>query len=325
MRPLLKNILFVLIAVTLIHSSFAQGVINQHLVVDVPTNSMAKLIVYGDMRFTDPTESVASKVGPRRALVKAIASESPSAIFLTGDVPWHGGIVDDYKVYQSETDSWHKNRIPVFPALGNHEFAKCDVPVCLQNWWQAFPQLSGLRWYSVKVGPAFRAIALDTNDSLLDGSMQRSWLEKELNSFDQQEKYVMLFLHHPPLADTEAGELSSHNSRKNELVLADYLSTIAKKNPRIHFLVVAGHIHNYERLEKEGVMYFVSGGGGAKPYVVTRSKEDLFIANEPVNFHYLRMTLEPTRLHIEMVRLTNPDADSPATFSVADTVDIIGH
>ena len=322
MRKTSQHIAFLFLACRLMNSSFAGDMPDKHFVVPVADHSAVKLVVYGDMRFTDPAESIASKVGPRRALVKAIASESPAAIFLTGDVPWHGGVADDYQVYQSETAAWQAGSIPVYPALGNHEFAKCAVQECLENWWHAFPQLTGVRWYSVQVGSALRAIALDTDESLLPGSAQRSWLEKQLSSFAAQEKFVMLFLHHPPLADMESGDLASHNPRKNELELADYLSVIAKKNPNVHLLVVAGHIHNYERLEKDGVLYLVSGGGGAKPYLVTRSAEDHFSAKNPVNFHYLRMTLEPTRLHIDMLRLTDPDAVSPGSFEVADSVDL---
>jgi len=322
MRKNCRLLTFLLFAAAFTQGSFAQETTAQHFSVPVPDHSVIKLIAYGDMRFTDPTESVASKTGPRRSLVNSIASEMPGAIFLTGDVPWHGGVTEDYQVYQKETDIWQKSHIPVYPALGNHEFARCEVQVCLANWWHTFPELAGLRWYSVQVGAAFRAIALDTDDSLLEGSPQRTWLEKELGSFSAQEKFVMLYLHHPPLADIEAGDLASHNPRKNELDLADYLSTIAKKNPHIHFLVIAGHIHNYEHLEKDGVLYLVSGGGGAKPYPVTRSKEDHYVTSNAVNFHYIRMNLEPTHLHIEMVRLTDPDAESPHNYEVADSIDL---
>ena len=48
-------------------------------------------IVYGDMRFTDTRETQASNPGPRQALVAGIAAQRPDALFLTGDVPWHGG------------------------------------------------------------------------------------------------------------------------------------------------------------------------------------------------------------------------------------------
>src|SRR5215469_12578545 len=39
-------------------------------------------VVYGDMRFTDPRERVATSPSARRALVARIASEHPAALFL---------------------------------------------------------------------------------------------------------------------------------------------------------------------------------------------------------------------------------------------------
>jgi hypothetical protein len=109
-------------------------------------------IVYGDMRFTDTSEMQASQPGPRHALVAAIAAERPDALFLTGDVPWHGGTADDYHVYREETTAWREQQLRVYPALGNHEFQQCAESQCLENWWQAFPPLRGRRWYSVALG-----------------------------------------------------------------------------------------------------------------------------------------------------------------------------
>ena len=49
-----------------------------------------RIIVYGDMRFTDPTEIKATNPKVRRWLVDQIAAEKPDAVLLSGDVPWHG-------------------------------------------------------------------------------------------------------------------------------------------------------------------------------------------------------------------------------------------
>jgi hypothetical protein len=50
-----------------------------------------RFIVYGDMRFTDLDETKASLPGSAPLLVARIGREKPDAVFLTGDVPWHGG------------------------------------------------------------------------------------------------------------------------------------------------------------------------------------------------------------------------------------------
>jgi hypothetical protein len=44
--------------------------------------------------------------------------------------------------------------------------------------------------------------------------------------------------------------------------------------------VSAGHIHNYERLERDGVVYLVSGGGGAAPYEIDRTAARRYLGNQ---------------------------------------------
>ena len=65
-----------------------------------------RIIVYGDMRFTDPSETLATNPKVRRWLVDQVAAEKPDAVLLSGDVPWHGGNAGDYDVYRSETRIW---------------------------------------------------------------------------------------------------------------------------------------------------------------------------------------------------------------------------
>ena len=109
------------------------------------------LVAYGDMRFTDTAETAASNPAARQALVAKIAAEKPAAIFINGDITWHG-IDSDYAVYRDETRSWRERHLRVYPALGNHEFSACLPEVCLERWWSAFPELRGRRWYSVAIG-----------------------------------------------------------------------------------------------------------------------------------------------------------------------------
>jgi hypothetical protein len=92
------------------------------IVAEAALSSPLVFVIYGDMRFTDPSEMVASEPAARHALVVKIAAERPDALFLTGDVPWHGGTTDDYRVYHDETAVWRERRLRVYPALGNHEF-----------------------------------------------------------------------------------------------------------------------------------------------------------------------------------------------------------
>ena len=85
-----------------------------------PNEDPLVLVVYGDTRFT-LREDVVNSVA-RRALVDRIASEKPAAILVGGDLVYEGADSRDYQTFRSETSAWSKEKIPVFPALGNHEF-----------------------------------------------------------------------------------------------------------------------------------------------------------------------------------------------------------
>src|SRR5580698_6161276 len=180
------------------------------------------LVAYGDIRFTRPGETAASLPKARRALVAKIATENPAAIFINGDLPYHG-ITDDYEVYRAETQIWRDQQLRVYPALGNHELSACFLTSCLDRWWSAFPELRGRRWYSVSVGSKVLGIVLDSDASLLPGSDQRIWLESQLGVLDEAVRLVLIVMHHPPVADLQTAKLVDHNARPNEQALAFYL------------------------------------------------------------------------------------------------------
>jgi len=269
------------------------------------------VVAYGDMRFTDAANHEATNPAARQTLVARIASEKPDAVFLNGDVPWHGGEKADYAVYQTETVAWRASHLRVYPALGNHEFSHCEVLQCLENWWAVFPELRDRRWYSVALGRRLYAIQLDSDTSLLPGSDQRQWLEFQIASLSPSVQFVLISLHHPPVADIQKNLNVDHNPRPNEIALADFLKSAAVKS-KAKFIVSAGHIHNYERSVQDDVVYLVCGGGGARPYPVERTPNDLYQDNLFPNYHYVKLVLEGNTLKGTMYRLADPDAATPS-------------
>jgi len=278
------------------------------------------LVAYGDMRFTSPTESGATSPVARQALVAKIAAENPAAIFINGDIPWHG-IEADYAVFRDETRAWRERHLRVFPALGNHEFSACLESACLGHWWQTFPELRGRRWYSVALGARVVGIELDTDTSLLPGSAQRLWLEDQVATLDPQVRFVLIVMHHPPVADVQLRTNTDHNPRANEITLAEYLKTVAPKSA-VRFVVSAGHIHNYERFARDGVVYLVSGGGGAAPYGVDRTPPDQYQSADFPNYHYVRFELHGDRAVGEMIRLADYAAVKPTLWQTRDRFEI---
>jgi hypothetical protein len=275
------------------------------------------IIAYGDTRFTDPSNTSATSPQARHALVARIAGERPDAIVISGDLPWHGGTKADYDVFRAETEMWRDRHLRILPALGNHEFAQCEPAVCLEHWWTAFPELRGKRWYAADIGRSVRNLALDTMSSLLPGSEQHVWLEHELDTLPKTVQFVLISLHHPPVADIQTRLRVDHNPRPNEIALREYLKDVARTSP-VRFVVVAGHIHNYERFLQDEVVYLVSGGGGAVPYEVERTDADLYQTTEFPNYHYVKLTIADGTLDGKMYRLDDPLAATPV-FTLKDT------
>jgi hypothetical protein len=128
-------------------------------------------------------------------------------------------------------------------------------------------------------------------------------------------------MHHPPVADVQMSKLTDHNPRPNELALAEYLKTVAPRS-KARFVVSAGHIHNYERFTEDGVVYLVSGGGGARPYEVDRTPTDLYQSGDFPNYHYVRFELHGDRVVGEMIRLDDHDAAKPKQWQTRDRFEI---
>lgn len=262
------------------------------------------LIAYGDMRFTDPANDKVANPKVRRWLVDRIASEHPDVVLLSGDVPYDGSVAGDYEIYYQETRAWREAKLHVYPAMGNHELHGDEVREP-NNWWHAFPELRRRRWYSVAMPHAY-IISLDSNLSLLEGSRQQRWLVDQLEHLPDNPQFVFISLHHPPVADSIEGN-HSHDVRPNELALAALLEKQAA-NSRAKFIVIAGHIHNYQRFLEKGVTYLVSGGGGAKPHPVARTPADLYKDPGFPNYHYVKFSYDRNSLAAQMYRVQAPEA-----------------
>ena len=75
-----------------------------------------------------------------------------------------------------------------------------------------------------------------------------------------------------------------------------------------------GHIHNYERFQRGGVDYVITGGGGAEPYpLLFRGSADLYRDTGFPVYHYLTLEVSDHQLHAAMWKVKSPD---DATLSV---------
>lgn len=304
---------------------------------DLPTNSLISqpgpsfvvpqaelssggmVIVFGDQRFTDPTNVKVTNPKVRQLMVQKIAEEHPDAILMNGDIPYSGDVVNDYEVFRTETEVWRSEHLRVYPALGNHEFHG-DPQLALEHWWSAFPELRDRRWYSVELGKSIYTIALDSDASLAKGSDQLNWLDAQLTNLPAATKFVVISMHHPPVADFQTRINVSHNPRPNEIALRDDIEALAP-TMKARIILCAGHIHNYERFTRGNVTYLVSGGGAASPVQVERTSEDLYQGREFPNYHFVELTIHRKKLVGKMYLLAGANAAAP-TWELKDSFEV---
>lgn len=259
-----------------------------------------RFVAYGDTRFHDPNDVEPSNPAVRRALVQEIAETHPAFICFTGDIVHNGFDANDWKVWDRETQVWRDRKIPVYPALGNHELHG-DARIGLANYFRHFPDLKDSRYYSVRAANTL-ILALD---SLLDemAGPQGEWLASKLDHVPADVDFVFLMLHHPPYTSSSDANMlaGGHSARASEQALAKMLEA-RQAHASYRIVVFSGHVHNYERHQHNGVTYFVSGGGGAHPYPMQRTPDDLFQRKE-VNYHYLTVHVDRKQVKVTMNRV----------------------
>ncbi len=274
-------------------------------VTDLPLGRPLRIVVYGDMRFTDPSNTSDTQPGVRKWLAQRVAEEKPDILLLTGDMPFHGSDPADWKVYEQETAAWKQERLRIYPTIGNHEGLP-DPLKGIANYFAAYPQLERHSYYSVQLGNVY-LITLDSSNFLGVGSSQRRWLDTQLAHIPASADFVFFLFHAPLVSDLQTAFMLSIPD-PTSLALRHELEEYAAKS-HAKFVVFNGHIHNYERFDVNGIMHVISGGGGARPYpIFIRGDQDLYQARTYPNFNYVVITLEGKHAEAKMYRVVDPDA-----------------
>ena len=256
-------------------------------------------IIFGDTRRRLTLEVFRPSADAERLLViQALAAEDPAFVLNTGDLVGRGSKAEDWRTFHGENRPLFSKRIPYYPCLGNHEFYG-DDRLALEHYFDAFPGLKGRRWYEIRFRSTLTAV-LDSNfDELEDADVesQDRWLADLLAAAekDPSVRHVVVCTHHPPYTNSrvhgDSKPVQEHFVRK--------LTPKAK-------VFVSGHVHSYERFEKDGRQFVISGGGGAPLTPVDVEKPahaDSFKGSAIRPFHYCRFTLEGERLRCDTLML----------------------
>jgi tartrate-resistant acid phosphatase type 5 len=134
-----------------------------------------------------------------------------------------------------------------FPALGNHDWNTGSI----QPYLDYFDLPGNERYYDVIRGPVHLFI-IDSDINEPDGqtadSVQGQWLRAQLSASDSPWKLVLL--HHAPYSSG-----GNHGDSPDlQWPFADWGADV----------VLAGHEHSYERIERDGIQHIINGLGGRK-------------------------------------------------------------
>jgi len=296
-------VLFVVLAAALAapaQSRTSTSLWKPDIVLPAPANPFT-FVGYGDMRFTDPADTRHSNAAVRRAEVARIAQEKPAFVVISGDIVLTGANPQDWKVFDAETAPLRQVDIELLPTLGNHDVRGAEDRA-LENYFLRFPHLEGRRWYSARFANGL-IFVLDSNSTDGPASQQWRWLEQGLEAVPPDVDFVLVALHHPPLTHSRDKMLGGgHSERPQEKQLAALLEE-HQQSMRARIIVMAGHVHNYERYERNGITYLVSGGGGATPYMIQRSAGDFYRDPGPT-YHICTFTVDHEELRFQMLKLT---------------------
>ena len=182
-----------------------------------------------------------------------------------------------------------KNRF--WPSPGNHDWI-----VGLSPYLEYFTLPGNERYYDVDLG-LVHLYALDSDVHEPDGisaeSQQAAWLKQKLAA--SKACYDVVYFHHPAYSTSEHG------------------SALPLRWPFRKWgaeVVFAGHDHTYERLEVDGIPYFVNGLGGASKYdfPLTPIPETKFRYNE--EFGAMRVTAAPGEISYEFFTIDGKKRDA---------------
>lgn len=185
---------------------------------------------------------------PQAQVAASLLARDPDLLLTLGDNAYSYGLELEYRRRWDKPEYFGRirERIPVFPSLGNH-----DVRLGTRAYFRRFPELDRARYYAFRRG-GVEFVALDSNQSLQPGSEQYEWLASTLRDA-QDAAYRVLYMHHP---------LKSSQKRADERLFSD-LGPLLDRG-RVD-LVLNGHEHQYERtkpLNAYGTVEVTHGGGG---------------------------------------------------------------
>jgi acid phosphatase type 7 len=205
-----------------------------------------QFVVYGDTRTRHEVH--------RKVIAAILRDANPDFIMHTGDLVADGNDPSLWPIFfDSERELLRKAAL--FPALGNHERDAANY----------FDFLAAKPYYSFDWGSAHFIVINSDIENAAPTEAQRSafwqeqtrWLEDDLRG-SQNAGFRFVFAHHPPMTAVKRRQGDNPHMTALEPIFEKYRLSAG----------FFGHDHNYQHYLKNGVHYFITGGGGAPLYDV---------------------------------------------------------
>jgi len=215
-----------------------------------PDSSLFRFAVYGDTRDGHDIH---------RDIVKAVESTKPELVLQTGDLVSDSSVEAQWNIFEEITRSM-RAAAPYYPARGNHDNQG-------GTYFDGYMPKEGVHregfYYSFDKG-RIHFVAIDTEDELIEKSRQYLWLDADMKKAKEDGKFIIPYYH------KAIWSIGPHSVQGDVLALRPVLHDLFRKNGvRLAF---QGHDHIYYRSIRDGVVYVVTGGGGA-PLYETRHPE----------------------------------------------------
>jgi acid phosphatase type 7 len=298
----------------------------------------------GEMVFDVLGDSGGVQDGERQSnvakqMVGALPENKPQFCYHVGDVVYFTGLHDDY--YAQFYEPYEQYTPPIFSIPGNHD-GEVDNPAIqtsLDGWVDYFMQPTpdvdpiakdaprvGLNLpnpYWTLVTPLATIIGMYTNvpeGGSID-SIQQQWLTNEFATADQGLPLI-LALHHP----IYSFDVFHSGSSK----MADVLENAIRDTSRVPNLVLSGHVHDYQRIEKEiapsgPTPFLVTGNGGYHNLHQIHSANGTVAADTQAKLIYGKVTWGYLTLTIDKKTIKGESTEIDKTGKVTTAADTFSY
>lgn len=242
-----------------------------------------QVIVLGDVRSLPQRWHMVSQ---------RVFQQEQEALFVigTGDYPSDGS---KYDLWRKQFFEPARNLLaskPMWPAIGNHEATRRHDDLTrpeASRYFSLFELPGNERWYRVDYH-LMTLLVLDSNSRLSPEHEQYKWLRQQLRT--ERKRFTLVAFHHAPFSSGPHAAIHPDATPKEWPIDQGRRFLVPLFEMYGVDLVLNGHDHLYERSEKNGIPYIVTGGGGAPLYQINSAPNPYQVVAKSTN-HYVRLKI----------------------------------